>query len=106
MEEIMFKPFLAAAALSAAIAAGPATAEETQGNSKTVTYSDLDLSTKQGQKELEVRFARAAREVCEADAKRTGTRMMSTEVRRCLAEAKKSTKAAMARILSDNQLGG
>lgn len=102
----MFKPFLAAVALSAAIAASPATAGEEQGNSKTVTYSDLDLSTKQGQKELESRFARAAREVCEADAVQTGSRIRSSDTQRCLAEAKKSTKAAMARILSDNQLGG
>ena len=102
----MIKTLVAAAALSAALTTAPAVASDDQKSTVSVTYDDLNLSTEKGQKALEARFAKAVREVCEADQQRTGSRVRSIEVQRCLAEAKKSTKAAMARILSDNQLGG
>lgn len=102
----MFRALIGAATLGVALLAVPATAGEDQGNSMQVTYGDLDLSTDSGKKELEARLTRAARQVCEVDRKQTGTRMVTSEQRRCLARAKKDSKELAARIISENQLGG
>lgn len=102
----MFKPILAAAAMSAALATTPAIADEAQGNTATVAYDDLNLATEKGQKVLKQRLERAAREVCEANSVRTGTRVPSNEKRQCLDMARKSAKAQFAQLVSEQQLGG
>ena len=63
------KIILASALITAgALRAGPALAEAPSANMETrisyVQTADLDLSSKTGQRTLEVRIAQAAREVC------------------------------------------
>ena len=67
-EAIMKNPFVIAA-VSAIITAGlikaaPALAEPAQANVSVVQTADLDLASPDGQRALELRVARAAREVC------------------------------------------
>ena len=94
--------FAAALAACAAIATtAPAFAE-----TKAVTYADLNLATVEGQEALERRVTRALEEVCQANEVRTGTRMRSSDARRCMREAKVNAKKQVAAILERHNLGG
>lgn len=88
-------------AAGAVLAGTPAVAENVA-----IQHRDLDLSTAQGQKVLEQRIDRAAREVCGLDAVRTGTRVQSSEAKRCYAQAKAQAKKSLAALVSERQLGG
>jgi len=61
--------------------------------SVSVDYSDLDLSTKSGQKTLDRRIAAAARSVCPNSLK-TGTRIAKPD--RCYANAIESVRQELA----------
>lgn len=89
------------AVLAMAIPAAPAFAEE-----KSVSYSDLNLASPDGQRTLERRITQALEEVCQANEIRTGTRVRSSDARRCMVEARASAKEQVAAILERKGLGG
>ena len=97
---------LAAALLGVALIGSPAVAKESQSNSINIEYSDLDLSTPEGQAKLEQRIEIGARKMCDVGATPTGSRQMSASQRRCLTEARKSAKTALAKLMDEQQLGG
>lgn len=93
----------AAASLTLAIAAQPALAQTTYGQSDApvrqqaeVRFGDLDLSTSQGQLELDRRVANAARTVCRTPAP-IGSKIDRIDGK-CYAEAVKSAKPRMAAL--------
>ena len=69
---------------AATVLAAPAAAETSIG----VKYSDLNLSTKEGQDRLERRIDNAAREACGMDRIPTGSHMPTLASRRCYTETK------------------
>jgi UrcA family protein len=80
-----YPAIMAAAALgAAAVLAVPAAAETSVG----VKYSDLNLSTKEGQDRLERRIDSAARSACGMDRVVTGRFTPSTAQRECYAQTK------------------
>lgn len=96
---------LAIAATS--LAATPALATpQGEENSASVTYHDLDLSSAEGQAELDARIERAARQVCGLDERQTGSRIRNREARDCVEEAKRSFARALAGIIEVDQRGG
>lgn len=98
-EETMFKTNLIAAAAAglalgaaaAATAPAPAFAKDVE-----VRYSDLNLSTPEGQKKLERRIDTAARDVCNVDAATTGSRIRSSEATACYNKARSDVSAQVA----------
>lgn len=98
----MRKILLVAAALGALGLTVPATAQE----SVTVEYRDLNLDTSDGQKALERRIDRAARNACGMDRRQTGTRIQSSEVTKCYRAALASARQSVAAIVRNGQLGG
>ncbi len=95
----MFNKTLAFSLLAAAIVATPATAQSDGGQSLTVQFDDLNLSTPEGQKALDKRVETAAREVCGVDKKRTGTRIQSNARKQCLEQARASVKSQVAELV-------
>lgn len=83
MKNISIKAGLAAALAAGALLATPAVAA--QGETVSVSYSDLDLSTEEGQRTLERRLNNAAEEVCGID-HRAGFALPTSESRRCYRE--------------------
>ena len=90
-----------AAAIGLAIPAAPALANEV-----TVKYDDLELSTPAGQRVLEQRISAAARKACQAEVPRTGSRLNSTQAKRCVEEAKRQVKRQVAAVIEQHRLGG
>lgn len=101
----MFKSTpIAAAALGLALTATPAFAKDVE-----VRYADLNLATVDGQKTLEKRIDRAAREACDYDNRTTGTRLRSNESIACYRKAMDDVKTMMASKIQaarNSQLGG
>lgn len=97
----MKKSFIALAAIGAALAGAPVSAQNIK-----IEYRDLNLATAEGQAALENRVTKAARKVCGYNDLRTGTRGATRDMRRCLVQAKKSAKAQVASLVDDNRLGG
>jgi UrcA family protein len=77
-----------ALALAAAVLAVPAMAAD-EAPSVGVPYGDLDLTSAAGQRQLDLRLERAAREVCGLDVKATGTHLQSQHSRTCYREARR-----------------
>lgn len=102
----MLKSTLAAAAVGLMLAATPATAGSEDGHKLTVKYRDLDLSTAEGQKTLDRRIDQAAREVCGVGATRTGTRLPSSERKKCMTQARAVVKDQVAALIAEQQRGG
>ena len=100
----MNKAFAALAALGLFATVAPAMAQE--GTDIIVTYDDLDLDTAKGQKELDLRIEKAARQVCELDRQRTGTRMRDRQTTECLAHARNSTREYVAAAIASAGKGG
>lgn len=96
----MKKTAIALAAISTIFAAQPAFAE-----AATVSYKDLDLTTEQGQKELDRRIDNAARDVCGMNESRTGTRMVSTDARKCYKEARQKLEKRLAALTTNKATG-
>lgn len=102
----MFKstPIAAAALLGLTLTAAPAFAKDVQ-----VRYADLNLATAEGQKTLEQRINRAAREACDYSEYTTGTRLPSQTALACYRKARDSAKTMMAdriEAAQGSQLGG
>ena len=74
--------------------------------SATVTFSDLNLSTPEGQAELERRIDTAARAMCDVDRISTGTRIKSRAAKQCYKTALKSTKEQVSAKIAETQRGG
>lgn len=102
---------LAAALLAAAFAVtspGVAQADDTEPRSLKVRYSDLDLTTRQGQTELERRVERAVKRVCAPlDDKQIKFVMKSVECREAtLASAHAGLQRAIALSATNRHVGG
>lgn len=100
----MFKSAPIAAAFALTLAAAPSFAKDVE-----VRYADLDLATAEGQKTLEARVDRAAREACDYDRSVTGSRLPSRDAKTCYREALDSVKTMMASKIEaarDPQRGG
>lgn len=90
-----------AAAVGALFVAQPAIAE-----SVVVTYNDLDLSTAHGQRELQHRIDKAARKVCGMDQVTTGTRIQSSQAKKCLKDTKQQIEQKLAAVIDKSKDGG
>lgn len=91
---------LAGAAITPAFAAG------TAPMAIEVSFADLDLSTVEGQKTLDQRVKKAVRTVCRITEPTTGTRIMSQDVKACLAKARSEARVKVAALMRDQQRGG
>lgn len=96
----MKKTAIALAAISTIFAAQPAFAE-----AAVVSYKDLDLTTEQGQKELDHRIDNAAKEVCGMNEERTGTRIVSSDARKCYKEARQKLQNRLAALTVNKATG-
>lgn len=99
------KSIFFAAAIAIAVASSPALAR-TETAKITVDYTDLDLATSQGQEALKQRLEKAARQVCEVDGRRTGSRGVPADVRACYRQAKSASQRQFAAILEQRRSGG
>lgn len=97
---------LATAAIGLVFTAAPAIAGPAELPTQTISTAGLDLNTAEGQRMLDERILRAARDVCNVDYVRTGTRIRSTEARECIAKARASAQRQMATITADQRRGG
>jgi UrcA family protein len=88
---------LGAATLSAG--AVPALAADEQGQSVEVQYSDLDLTTPAGAKELDRRLHEAAREVCGMSNMTSGSRLRSDSAGACYRDALKQLQTRFAGLV-------
>ncbi|MEL6528432.1 MAG: UrcA family protein [Pseudomonadota bacterium] len=95
---------LAAAAFS--LVATPAFASQEKAPSTSVSFAGLNLATPEGQEALDARIDSAARSLCQIDGIRTGTRLKSSEARKCYAKARASAKKQVASAIEDQRLGG
>ena len=101
-----YPPILAAAALLGAATAFVSPAGAETSASVAVKYSDLNLSSRSGQAQLDRRIDKAARSICGIDDVITGSRLPSTEARQCYEQAKASVHDQVAeRIARDNSRG-
>lgn len=89
----------------ALLAASPALAAP-EGTSVTVRHDDLRLDEPRGQKLLEQRIIRAAREVCGMDEQLSGTRIRSAKTVACYKQARAHAMERYAALTTDHQLGG
>jgi UrcA family protein len=71
-----------------------------------VTYKDLDLSTAEGQQQLQSRIEKAARSVCTVDRPTTGTHLSSTVDRKCYKQAVAQVREQVASAVDNSRLGG
>jgi UrcA family protein len=101
---------LLAVGLSATVAT-PAFAATTRSDRLTITSvsvstSDLDLASPEGQRTLQNRVAKAVRGACRVTDFDTGQRLLNRDVRACLAKARASADRQVAALLTDEQRGG
>jgi len=94
------KAIALAAGFGLLMAAQPALAA-----ASTVTYDDLDLSTKEGQKELDRRIDLAARDVCGLNEKQVGSLIPSREAKACVRDAKKQLEKRVASLTNNKTAG-
>lgn len=97
---------LTAAITGLAFAPAPAFANTAPLPTETVSTAGLDLNTAEGQRMLDERIERAAREVCQVNYVRTGSRIRSTSARECVAKARASAQRQMATIAANQRRGG
>lgn len=91
----------------AAVATPAAAASDTDGRpSKGVSFADLDLSTAAGQRQLQARIDRTAREICGADRATTGSRIASREAMACYRQALSRTRERVAQAVARSARGG
>ena len=101
----MLKQTLALTLAAAATMTAPAAYAATTGKSVAVDYSDINLATEKGQRILERRLDRAARDVCGLD-RRSGTRLVDPEARRCYKTAQHEVGVQFAELVSNTRRGG
>lgn len=92
--------FALAAVIAGLVAAQPALAE-----TAAVTYDDLDLTTKEGQKELDLRIEKAARDVCGLNEKQVGSMLPTREAKACVKDARKQIEKRVASITKKETAG-
>ncbi|NJS15627.1 MAG: UrcA family protein [Sphingopyxis sp.] len=90
--------------------AGTAIAPAMAGTPQTMTIrvptGDIDLGTAKGQKVLDQRVEKAARQVCRTTSVTTGTRIMSQDAAACLAKARSDARLQVAALTTEQQRGG
>ena len=74
--------------------------------SQSVSISDLDLATPEGQRQLETRIRRVARKVCDVDAPRTGSHVPAPEALECYREALRNARERVAEAVANRTRGG
>lgn len=97
----MKKILMSIATIATLGAATPALAE-----SVVIEYRELNLASIEGQKVLERRVDRAARQVCGMNDLRTGTRIPTAEAAQCYAKAKKQAFQQISAMVDQERLGG
>jgi len=95
----------AAASIGLVMTAAPVLAGPEAAPRMEVSTAGLDLSSAEGQRILDRRIDRAAREVCQVDRTRVGTRIRSQAARECLAKARASAQRQVA-VIVEEQRGG
>ncbi len=98
--------FALAAALGGMIATAPAQAASTETNTAAVHFKDLDLTTEEGQSELDRRIDKAARAVCGLGEARTGTRLPNRKARECYESALSQLNERVAKLTKKQAAGG
>ena len=91
--------FIALSAV-AIVAATPVAARDFK-----VVYSDLDLQTASGQKQLSHRIDKSAREYCDLSTE-TGSRIPRQGARECYVSARAAAREQMKALVEKSQLGG
>lgn len=100
------KSGFAAALIAGTIAASPAlAADESETVTALVEYSDLDLSTEDGQDVLHRRLRDAAQYVCGMDIRNPGTTLPSGEARACYVETIGSFEREVATMIAAETRG-
>ncbi len=95
-----------ALALAATVLTVPAAATEDEAPSVEVRYSDLDLTSEAGQRQLDRRLERAAREVCGMDEKVVGSYLRPRHSRECYLEARRHLDQEFAQLVSRKKTVG
>jgi UrcA family protein len=95
------RQYLIAVSALAVVAGTPAAARDF-----VVKYDDLNLQTAKGQKELERRIDRSAREYCGLDRQHVGTRIAQKSARNCFSDARTAAREEMAGLIGKDGLGG
>ncbi len=85
----------------AVVVATPLAAEDFK-----VRYSDLDLQTAKGQKALDRRIDKAAREYCGTQEPVTGSRIIQQSAHDCYQDAVAAAREQVAALQSKTRLGG
>ena len=96
---------IATAAIGLAVSSTPAIAGD-GSQSMAVKYSDLNLSTADGQKQLDRRINAAAKKVCRVHQAQTGTRIQSRNAQKCYQLARAKARTAFASVIEENRRGG
>ncbi len=96
---------LALAAAATFTVPAMAVAAEATVTTRGIEYKDLDLSTEAGQKTLESRLDKAARQVCGMDESTVGSRVRSRESRDCYREARQQLGDQVSRLTKDAAAG-
>lgn len=104
MKSAFFALAAAGSALALMGAAAPALAKS--NGDMVIKYSDLNLNSPSGQKSLERRIDKAARDFCGIDRQKTGTRIPARQDTDCYRQAKALATQQMAKLLDDSRLGG
>ena len=98
---------ITAAALGLALTGAPALAgDPAEKQTMKLSLAGIDLSTPEGQDELDRRIDRAARAICQLDRISTGTRIRSREAKECFKTAKASAEKQVAAIIENRRRGG
>lgn len=97
---------LAAAALGLVCTTAPAFATGTGSMTVEVKLADINLGTASGQKLLDQRIEKAVRTVCRVTSPTTGSRVLTKDVRDCLASARADARQQVALLTGDRQRGG
>ncbi|MDN3646866.1 UrcA family protein [Pontixanthobacter aestiaquae] len=97
----MKKSLIALATIGTLFTAAPAFA-----GGVAIDYSDLNLTTEKGQQALERRIDKAAKDLCQYNRLRTGSRLASRQIEKCYKTAKKQAAQQMAAIVDSERLGG
>ena len=95
---------LALAFAAAALAVPAAAADEAP--SVGVRYGDLDLTSAEGQRKLDSRLERAAREVCGVNEKMVGSHLRSQHSRECYREARRHLDQQYAQLVRSKSAAG
>ena len=94
-----------ALAMAATVLAVPLAAKD-EAPRVAVRYGDLDLTSEAGQRQLDLRLERAAREVCGVDEKAVGSHLHSQHSRVCYREARRDLDQQYAQLVSRTAAAG